>query len=46
MECPHLIENVKIDIILGDKTQELGKDKECAGKHSSYLASRTVKLNH
>lgn len=43
MECPHLIENVKIESVLEDKAQDVGKDKECAGKRSSNLASRSVK---
>lgn len=30
MECPHLIENVKIESVLEDKAQDIGKDKECA----------------
>lgn len=35
MECPHLMENVKIESVLEDKAQDVGKDKECAGKRSS-----------
>ncbi|KAL0271487.1 UNVERIFIED_CONTAM: hypothetical protein PYX00_008567 [Menopon gallinae] len=30
MECPHLVENVKIESVLEDKAQDIGKNKECA----------------